>query len=309
MKAYQFVGAKGKVWLPDWIKVDIRIIDHTRFRSFQPFTGQQFSVWHDTGNAKTDAEAEYRWAAGGRQGGSVGGYTFIFDDDQIIQTGPMNEVTWAQGDAYGNKVGWASEQAFGAGADFGKTLEIGAALHGGICAMMGWAVDTHLVKHQYWTGKWCPGQILNKGMWSQVVRMTSDAALKASVAASGGIASGPIYEKPAPISELAAYAAKPADKIPYTVPLNDDTICVYIGDRVQAIKDTPRLRYSAGDDVIGKNIIKGEEFDADFLLIHPDRPKILYSPWATRIRADDTVRVRDAKGDIKLLAKTLGDAL
>ncbi len=293
-KAYNFVGGKGPVMLPDDIDVDIRIIENSRFNSHQRFTGQTFTTWHDTGNPKTNAEAEYRWAAAGRPGGSVGGYSFIFDDGIIIQTQQLDRVTWAQGTATGNRLSWAAEQAFGGGVDYNRSLEVGAALHGGLCAMMGWPVDTHLVKHQYWYGKWCPGQILNRGIWSQVVAMTSDAALAAAGAAAGGqVPPRPVYAKPAPIPELEAYTGKPDSEIPYRVN-GDGWVALAVFDRVRAAKQTPRYRYaSGGDDRVGPDINAGEEFDVDWLLISTDFPDTYYSPWATRIRAGDCDRVSD----------------
>ena len=65
MKAHMFVGAKRAVYLPDWIRVDIRIVNHERVRSWQACTWQTKSTFHDTGNPRTKAEGEYSWLSAG----------------------------------------------------------------------------------------------------------------------------------------------------------------------------------------------------------------------------------------------------
>ena len=183
MKAYRFVGLDRDVWLPADIAVSIRIVDHPRVRSYQRWTGQTKTTWHDTGNPRTTAEGEYAWLAAGRPGGEPGGYNFIFDDRQIIQCVPLDEVTWHAGTPAGNR-SWGSEQAWGDGVDFERSLRVGAALHGGLIAAKGWSIEA-LVPHQYWWGKWCPGQILNRGLWPRVVQMVQAAAAAATAAAGG----------------------------------------------------------------------------------------------------------------------------
>lgn len=64
MKKYRFVGLDKDVWLPDDIAVEIKIIDHPRFRSYTRDTQQIYTVYHDTGNPNTNARGEYAWAAG-----------------------------------------------------------------------------------------------------------------------------------------------------------------------------------------------------------------------------------------------------
>lgn len=167
MKPINFVGAKRTAYLPDWIPVEIRIVDHPRTRSFQRFTNQTKTTYHDTGNPRTRAWGEYNWLAGGRQGGVVGGYQFIFDDSVLIQTGPLNEVSWHAGTPIGNQ-SFGAEHAFGGGTDWVTSLEIGCALHGALIEMQGLDPDDAAVLHQFWTGKYCSAQILNRGIWPQV---------------------------------------------------------------------------------------------------------------------------------------------
>jgi hypothetical protein len=299
MKAYNFPGfPKNPVWLPDDIEVQIKIIPSSvaGWTSGQRLGGQTMTTWHDTGNDQSSAAGEYTWAAGGGRAAinSPGSYNGIFDKDRIIITQRFDEYVGHAGVDIGNRRSWAFEQAYGTGFDAG--LRVGAALHGGISAAMGWAVDTHLVQHNYWSGKDCPGQIRRRGLWSKVVALTSDAALKAAGAATGGKVpdSAPVYAKPVPIPELAAYAGKADFEIPYRVD-GDGWVALYVGDRVRAIRDTPRRRFSQGVGAVGADVRKGEEFDVDWLLISADFPDTYYTPWATRITAADTERVSDVK--------------
>lgn len=168
MKAVNFVGAKRVAYIPDWIVVDLRIVNHERVRSYSPFTHQTKSTYHDTGNPRTKAEGEYLWLAGGRQGGVVGGYQFIFDDSILIQTGVLNERSWHAGTPRGNE-SFGAEHAFGGNTDYTRSLEIGCALHGALIEMQGLDPEDAAVLHQFWTGKYCSAQILNRGIWPQVV--------------------------------------------------------------------------------------------------------------------------------------------
>lgn len=287
----------GPVYLPDSIPVEIKIISSSvpGWTSGQKLRGQTKTTWHDTGNPSSTASSEWGWAANGGRAGinSPGSYNGIFDPTKIIISQRFDELVGHAGTPNGNRQGWAFEQAFGNGFEAG--LRVGAALHGGICAAMGWSVDTALVKHQYWSGKWCPGQILNRGMWSQVVKMTSDAALAAAGAAAGGKIppTAPVYAKPVPIPELqTAMKGKTDDTAPYRVD-GDGWVALYVSDRVKAIKDTPRLRYSSGTEEVGGPVKAGEEFDVSWLLISTNFPDTYLTPWLTRIRAADTVRVGD----------------
>lgn len=298
LKPYRFDGLAKDVWLPDWIIVEKKLIHHPRFTNHQKVsaTTKTKDTWHDTGNDDTDAPAEWRWANGGRQGADPGGYNFIFDDKRIIFCQPLDEVVWAAGTPEGNKVSYAAEQAWGGSVNFAKSLEVGAALHGGLIAAKGWEVDTALVQHHYWYGKPCPGQIRNKGIWSQVVKMVSDAAVLARLAATGGVVAGALanYVKPSPIAELTPYQKANADTVPAIVTVADGTRFVFVGDRVKATKVTPRRQKAYLDSpVVGPNIKVGEEFDVDWIFTSDDGRDYYISPFATRILVADTARVAD----------------
>lgn len=201
MKAVQFVGAKREAYIPAYIPVEIRIVDHPRTRSFQRFTNQTKTTYHDTGNPRTRAWGEYNWLAGGRQGGVVGGYQFIFDDSVLIQTGPLNEVSWHAGTPIGNQ-SFGAEHAYGGGTDWAASLEIGCALHGSLIEMQGLDPDDAAVMHQFWTGKYCSAQILNRGQWPYVKsKIKAYTRMSAQARAQGG---GPVDVDPAPAYALPA---------------------------------------------------------------------------------------------------------
>lgn len=300
LKAYRFVGFDRDVWLPDDIDVQIKIITNNRFRSYQEFSGQTRSTWHDTGSNGSNALNEWTWANNGRQGAGVGGYNFIVDDKRIIQCAPLNEVTWAAGTPEGNRTSWHTEQCFGGSINWDKSFRNTAALHGALCAAKGWNVDTALVKHQYWYGKWCPGQILNKGIWGAAVKAVTAAANEARAAAGGETGQGgqpsPTYPAPDPIAVLDAISSKDGVAPSYVIDPSSGVTCIFVGDRYQAKVDTPRRRYAyLKSEAIGPVIKAGESFDVDWLL-HNESGWWAYTPWGTRVYLDDLVRVSDVKG-------------
>lgn len=186
-KAHHFPGfPRNPVYLPDWIPVEIKIIPSSvpGWTSGTKFTGQTQITWHDTGNPSSSASSEWSWAANGGRANinSPGSYNGIYDRYRIVISQRFDEIVGHAGTPAGNR-SWAFEQAFGPG--YAESLPVGAALFGGIIAAMGWSVDTALRKHQDWSGKWCPAQTLNRGMWPQVQAMVADAARKAAAAAAG----------------------------------------------------------------------------------------------------------------------------
>jgi hypothetical protein len=302
LKAYRFVGLDRDVWLPDDIDVQIKIITNERFRSFQKFSGQTKTTAHDTGSSGSNALNEWTWANNGRQGAGVGGYNFIVDDKRIIQCAPLDEVTWAAGTPEGNRTSWHTEQCFGGSINWDKSLRNTTALHGALCAAKGWSVDTALVKHQYWYGKWCPGQILNKGLWGAVVKTVSEAAVVARAAAGGNAGQGgqpaptPVYPKPDPIAALDKISASDMVAPSYVIDPSSGVTCIFVGDRYQAKRNTPRRRYAfLKSESIGPDLKAGESFDVDWLLQN-DEGWWAYTPYGTRLFLDDLVRVADVKG-------------
>ncbi len=304
-QAIRFVGLNEDVYLPADVTVTIDIVPD-RFigwvRSGQHFTGQTKTTFHDTGAPGQNARSQRNYLHNGpSEGGQrrLVGFNFAVDDHEIIQLTPLDEVTWAAGTPEGNRTSWHVEQCYGPGIDWDGSLRNAIALHAGLIAAKGWSTDTALVKHQHWFGKWCPAQVLNRGMWPSVVSRVSDAAFRAAAAANGGNippSEAPIYATPVRIPELEAYRDRPEGEIPYRVD-GDGWVALAVFDRVRAVRDTPRLRYSVGDERVGANIAEGESFDVSWLLISTDFPDTYYSPWGTRIRAGDTQRVSDMVAD------------
>lgn len=301
MKAHTWPGLGKQVYLPDWIPVEIRIIDHARFRSFQKSTGHTRTTFHDTGNPNTNADAEYRWAAAGREGAGVGGYNGIFDDKKIIITQPFDEVVWAAGTPEGNRTSYHFEMAWGAGVNFAKALEIGEALHGGICAAKGWSVDTALVQHHYWYGKHCPGQIRNRGLWSQVVAATTAAAAASRAAAGGSPGPAPVpTEKPVIIPELDAVSK--SDGLAPSYVDASGTRWFWVGDRVKVTKPTSRFqRASKTAAKVGADFKVGEEFDLDWITDY-EGAVWGYTPAGTRVDMTAVERISDTKGELEVAA-------
>jgi hypothetical protein len=305
LKAYDVPGLDNPLVLPDDIQVEIKIITHERFRSFITSNAHTKTTFHDTGNPNTTADGEWTWANNGRQGAGVGGYNGIFDSRKIIITQPFDEVVWAAGTPEGNRTSYHFEMAYGGGQDLSRVLEVGYALHGALCAAKGWEVDTALVKHQYWYGKWCPAQILNRGIWSQVVSRTTAAAAASRGAIGGGGRGGagggqpdprPTYAKPAIIAELDEISMSEGMAPPSVVAAG--TRWFWVGDRVQVTADsTPRLqRASLEANRVGPDLKHGEEFDVDWIAEYEGN-LWYYTPYGTRIFVADTERVRDLKQD------------
>lgn len=184
-RAYTFPGGRRDAYLPAWIPVQIKPVDLSRVRSRQKVADKPMSTFHDTGNPRTNAAGEYSWLAAGRPGGVVGGYEWINDDKGIIVTGWFDEETWAQGDARGNRVSHAGELAFGGAVVWTTALEIACAMHGAVLEMEGSDPDLNAVLHQYWTQKWCSGQILNRKVWPVVKRKIANYAMLSAAARSG----------------------------------------------------------------------------------------------------------------------------
>jgi hypothetical protein len=291
-RAHTWPGLKNQVWLPDDIKVEVKIINHPRFRSFQKSSAHVGSAWHDTGNSKTNARGEYTWANNGRQGAGVGGYNGIFDDKVVIITQPFDEDVWAAGTPVGNHTFYHFEQAWGTGVDFERSIEIGAAVHGGILAAKGWTTAESLKQHNYFYGKDCPGQIRKRGIWANVVKQV-EAARKAAVRAAAGESGGeevpgPTYESPVKVKELAY------DTFPPAIVTHDGSDFVYVGDVVEAIKETPRYQLAYdGAPLVGGPIKVGEQFAVEWLFKNNDNEWFYLTPFFTRVRYLDTKRVAD----------------
>lgn len=110
----------------------------------------------------------------------------------------------------------------------------------------------------------------------------------------------PQYATPQPIPELAAVADGDHDTISAIVTREADDF-VYVGDRVEAIRDTPRLQYAVPNAKhTGPIIKKGEQFDVDFLVKAADGDWYYITGWWTRVKAADTRRIADTPAGSKV---------
>jgi len=287
-RKHNWPGLKNPIYLPDWIPVEIKIITNGRFRNYAKFTGQVKTTWHDTGNARTNARGEWTWANNGRQGAGVGGYNGIFDDKVVIIAQPFDEKVW-HGGTVPSYTSWAFEQAWGTGVNWEKSLEVGAAVHGGLLASQGLGISG-LVQHNYWSGKECPGQIRRKGTWSKVVAMV-EAARQGALGAAGGVLPEPPKPKPAGPVHIKAldFATLPPKLVTF-----GGIDFIYVNDALKATRETPRLSHTGSDSPQGTLIKVGEQFVGEWIFQAGDKKYYYLTPtWHTRIRADDVDRIGD----------------
>lgn len=297
LKKYRFIGSSVDYWIPDWIEVKVAIVDHSRVRSYEKHHDHYLTTWHDTGNPNTDADAEYRFLAAGRPGVGAGGYNFIFDDSVIYQCTPLDESTWHAGTPKGNHYSWGAEQAWGTGVNFERSLEVGAALHGALCAAQGWDVTKAMVQHNYWYGKDCPGQIRHKGLWPRVVKMTVEAAARATAAAAGedvGEAAKQAIDYVDPVKP-SFHDELIKDGVPYV--RSNDMLWYRSGEVYRTKESTPRQLFAVEDDRrVGPDIPAGAEFRS-FAIGESRSSKTpwVITPMLTRVAMDDLEYVGESE--------------
>lgn len=304
---HTFPGLPNPVYLPSWIPVEIKIIPSSvpGWTSGQKLPVSNFTstTYHDTGESSSSATSEYDWALkGGRaEINSPGSYNGIFDKTKVIITQRFDELVGHAGVHRGNISSYAFEEAYGASGHDGA-LEVGMWLHAGVLQSMGLLADTSMYQHNYWSGKPCPGQIRSRGQWSYVEKTVDQRIAEIKGFLAGGVP-GPdpspapvIYPKPSPIPVLDAVSSKDAVAPAYVVIPNENITAFFVGDRYEAIRDTPRRQYAyLGSPVIGPVIRKGESFDIDFVFENKDG-RWGYTPYGTRVLLDDLKRVSDQKG-------------
>ena len=127
------------------------------------------TTYHDTGNKRegSDAEMHAKYLKNLEKNpiDSQVSWHFVVDDKEIIQCIPVDEVAYCQGHAEGNRTSISVEQCIQASYDVDKAEDNACKLHAALAVTMGLT----LKKHQDWTGKPCPGQILNRQGWQDIV--------------------------------------------------------------------------------------------------------------------------------------------
>lgn len=95
--------------------------------------------------------------------------------------------------------------------------------------------------------------------------------------------------EPEPTPEYEAASMVPAlkDDRPFLL-TEGGAIFVRADVIVEALRDTPRLKYAGGTAKVGPDIRKGERFATDYLIINNDGSLYWYTRWGTRVRYDDT---------------------
>lgn len=301
MKSYQFVGAKGPVWLPDDIDVIIDIVpsSRTNIRSNQKFTGQKYSTYHETANynAGANATAERNWLHSGA-GGAYVGYNFAVDDKRLYQLTPLDEVTWAAGVAWWNQNAWAVEQCVGKGVNIAKARDNATWLHAGLLTAIGVNVEDGLIPHQRVYGKWCPALILNAGAWPDVLKTATryQAVIRAHVAGkdTGDAADDAVKGWPYPDPVAPPFwGTLMKDGTAYVK--DGETIWYRINTLYRVKAGTSRLQYAVkGGKEIGPKLAAGAEFRATAIGVSGmDGRTYVITPMLTRVALDDLEYVEE----------------
>ncbi len=304
---HEWEGLKNPVYLPDWIPVEVKYIPKSAagWTSGQKIDPKQFTstTYHDTGNPATNANGEYTWAKNGGRSGAPGSYNGIFDATKLIITQRFNELVGHAANHTGNVTSYAFEHAgWGPKFDFEGSWEVGCWVHAGVLQAMGRLADTSMFQHNYWSGKDCPGQIRRRGLWSATEQKVDQRIAEINAYLMGGEVKPPkppitIYPKPSPIPVLDAVSQKDVVAPSYVIIPNENITAFFVGDRYEALRDTPRNQYAyKGSPVIGPVIKKGESFDIDFVFENKDG-RWGYTPFGTRVLLDDLKRTSDLKGE------------
>lgn len=299
-----FPKLPNPVYLPSWIPVEIKIIPDgvPGWTSGQYVNPANFTstTFHDTGNMGTDADGEWRWAArGGRaEIKSSGSYNWINDHKKIIIAQEFNELVGHAANHQGNITSYAGEQA-GIGINFDASLQIAMWMHAGVLQSMGRTADTSLVQHNYWSGKYCPGQVRNKGLWSYVEKTVDQHIFEITgfILGNAPIPKPPVtaYPKPSPIPVLDAVSSVGIVAPSYVTIPNENVTAFFVGDRYEALRDTPRNQFAyKGSPVLNAPIKGGESFNVDFVFENKDG-RWGYTPYGTRVNLDDLKRISDQK--------------
>lgn len=273
--------------------------------------GLLYLTVHETGNTRTGAFAQQE-ANFLKSGGGSSNVAFHFAVDHLgaFQCLPLNRIGWHAGDGCDSRAqdigcfaSVAIETCVGNNNQYkdatrANLLKLIAAIVSGDTQIDFGGTNPkrfstqRIAPHKRWSSysKECPTFMLRDGyMWTIIAKAT---ALIADL-----IPTIPVkmFADASPIAELASYRSGDPNTIPYKVSLPDGTTCVFVGDRVKAVRETPRMRFSEGSEIVGPVVKAGEEFAVDWLLIHPDREDVYYSPWATRVLVKDTQRVSDVR--------------
>ncbi|UNT71655.1 N-acetylmuramoyl-L-alanine amidase (plasmid) [Bacillus sp. N447-1] len=135
---------------------------------------------HETDNtsmgagAKNHAKYLYNQAIGATNRGAS--WHFTVDDKEIYQHLPLNENGWHAGDGTngtGNRQSIAIEIAVNQDGNYEKAVDNARKLAAHLMKELNISLD-NVKKHQHWSGKNCPRNIIQRGSWNDFLRGTKD---------------------------------------------------------------------------------------------------------------------------------------
>lgn len=291
MKAHKFVGLANPVYLPDDIQVEIAIVPSSVYnvRSNQKRGASEVTSFtvHETANYNAGANADMhkRWLHSGA-GGAYVGFNLVVDDKKLIQLTPFDEVTWAAGTPGGNRTSDHLEICVNSDINHTKARRNGAAVAAGVLKARGISINSGLVQHNMWTRKNCPALMRanNNAIWNNtfvpMVKEFYAGGSNPEPTPSPNPDPTPAYEKASPVQAL-------ADERPFLM-TDGGAIFVRADVIVEAVRDTPRLKYAGGSARVGPDVLKGQRFAVDYLIVNNDMSLYWLTPWSTRIKYEDT---------------------
>lgn len=134
-----------------------------------PLTAPQGLTNHNTGNPNpgADARAHAAWLQNVANSDSAEiSVHFFVDAERIVQTVPINEVTWHAGDGRG------PGNMRTISIEICETAPYEAAENNAIALNAAFLIDHpdwRIYKHEDWSGKYCPRLILARGGWADFV--------------------------------------------------------------------------------------------------------------------------------------------
>ena len=240
---------------------------------------------HENGNPRHDADDERRYFHLGAEGRQAS-YHFVADDTEVIQLIPLNENAWHAGDNLGpgNMASIAGSIAQGA-RDMARARAVMEHLAAGVMATLGIPGDATRQHYDFAPNrKNCPAWMRRDGYWP-----TFQANVRRLVETATGNPV-PVWAKPFPLPYLDITGLAPA-----RLTNADGVDFIFVGDRVRATVTTARRQWAGSTAPrVGPDILPGEEFDVDWLFANGEG-WWYYTPWDTRVKADDCERISDRK--------------
>ncbi|HDR8042307.1 TPA: S-layer homology domain-containing protein [Bacillus cereus] len=141
----------------------------------QNYMSPKYITIHETDNtsvgagARNHAQYLYNQAVGNTD--RAASWHFTVDDKEIYQHLPLNENGWhaGDGDGPGNRESIAIEIAVNSDGNYSKAVDNAKKLVAYLMKETGVPLN-NIVKHQKWSGKICPANMINNGQWDVFVK-------------------------------------------------------------------------------------------------------------------------------------------